>query len=121
MKPELKICDIDEECTWDDWLILIENKLKELDYKKYIQHYKSEDFMYWKNFSDRYLVGLAFYDFRKYNQTDPNAYRIGIQFECELININDRFSLTVSKNIPLEEFEKISFSFFEAMYIYLNK
>lgn len=47
-------------------------------YQRYVQHYKHEDFLYWKSFerevdeegnkSKGYSVGFAFYDWSKYTQ-----------------------------------------------------
>lgn len=55
-----------------------EKKLIAKGYRKYIQHYKREDYLYWKSFEKNedkesgYSVGFAFYDYSKYPQhTDP--------------------------------------------------
>lgn len=123
-KPKLKIAKVNDNTSWDNWLKTVEKSLVELGYKRYVQHYKSEDFMYWKTFYDgenkAYQVGLAFYDFRQYANRSHHADRISVQFECMLINIESRIDLTVSKDISLSEFESMAKSFYEAMYLYCH-
>lgn len=106
---------------WDEWLSLVEGRLKKLGYRRYNQNLKSEDFAYWKSFYDEdakiYQIGLFFYDFRKYADRDPNANRISIQYECMLLG-RDRVDMTVSKDIDLPEFEKMARTFYEAMWQY---
>ena len=123
-KPQLNVAALKGSESWESWLKSIEKALVELGYRRYVQHYKSEDFMYWKTFYDgeekAYLVGLAFYDFRRYIDRDKNANRISVQFECMLIDIDSRIDLTVSKDIPLAEFESMAKSFYEAMSQYCH-
>ena len=99
---------------WDKWQSDLEEKLKSLGYRKFIQNYKREDFTYWKTFQENgekiYQVGVLFYDFRKY---DKNL-NISIQYECMLLN-TDRIDFSVSKEIKLEEFESMSKTFYESM------
>ena len=106
---------------WDEWLSLVEGRLKKLGYRRYCQKLKSEDFAYWKSFYDEdakiYQIGLFFYDFRKYADRDPNANRISIQYECMLLG-RDRVDMSVSKGIDLPEFEKMARTFYEAMWQY---
>lgn len=106
---------------WDEWLSLVEGRLKKLGYRRYSQNLKSEDFAYWKSFYDEdakiYQIGLFFYDFRKYADRDPIANRISIQYECMLLG-RDRVDMSVSKDIDLPEFEKMARTFYEAMWQY---
>lgn len=110
--------------NWDEWLEQTEAKLNELGYRKYNQNHHREDFAYWKAFSREdqkmYQIGLLFYDFRKYKHTDPGANRIGIQFECMLIDIDCRVDLSVSDDKTLEEFERMSADFYNTMIKYVN-
>lgn len=100
---------------WDLWLSNIETKLKELGYRKYNQKIKSEDFAYWKTMQG-YMVGVFFYDFRKYKHNDPYSNRIGLQYECMLINIDGRCDLSISRDdTTIEIFETISKHFYESM------
>jgi hypothetical protein len=46
------------------------------------------------------------------------ANRIGVQFECLLINEN-RIDLSVSKDISVKEFETMCYSFYESMKKYI--
>lgn len=123
-KPQLKVAKVNGSTSWEKWLESVEKALVELGYRRYVQHYKSEDFMYWKTFYDgenkAYQVGLAFYDFRQYADRSPHADRISVQFECMLIDIDSRIDLTVSKDISLSEFESMAKSFYEAMSQYCH-
>lgn len=123
-KPKLKIAKVNDNTSWENWLKTVEKALVELGYKRYVQHYKSEDFMYWKTFYDgenkAYQVGLAFYDFRQYANLSHHVDRIIVQFECMIINIESRIDLTVSKDISLSEFESMAKSFYEAMSLYCH-
>jgi hypothetical protein len=118
-KPQLKVAVVNGSTSWEKWLESVERALVELGYRRYVQHFKSEDFIYWKTFYDgekkAYMVGLAFYDFRKYADRSTHADRISVQFECMLIDIDSRIDLTVSKDIPLAKFESMAKSFYEAM------
>jgi hypothetical protein len=106
---------------WDEWMSLVEARLKKLGYRRYSQNLKSEDFAYWKSFYDEdakiYQIGLFFYDFRKYADRDPMANRISIQYECMLLG-RGRVDMSVSKDIDLPEFEKMARTFYEAMWQY---
>jgi hypothetical protein len=124
-KPQLFISNNKINCSWDTWLEETETKLKELGFHKYCQNHKREDFAYWKPYTvdsiKLYQIGLLFYDFRKYAMTDLNANRISIQFECMILNMDARIDLEVSKDISLEEFEKMSKTFYESMSQYCQK
>jgi len=123
IQPPLLIKNINNSNSWDEWLSEIENELKEIGYRKYIQHHKSEDFCYWKTFKNGedviYQVGVLFYDFGKYIKQDFNANRIGIMYECMLL-CGDRIDMCVSKNIDLIEFENMAKTFYESMSQYCN-
>jgi hypothetical protein len=109
---------IDNTFNWDAWLTEKETLLKELGYRKYIQHYKNEDFIYWKTF-EGYQVGVSFYDFRKYvSHTHPDSNRIGIQYECMFIDCDCRIDLSVSKDMQLIDFECMAKEFYVAMLPY---
>ena len=111
---KLNIIDIGCCTSWDEWLEKTEASLKELGYIKYKQNYKHEDFAYWKKLNG-YQIGLLFYDFRKNKELDPMCDVISMQYECMLIDIEDRIDLTVSKNITLDEFEEMAKIFYNAM------
>lgn len=117
-KPPLLIADVSGSTSWDEWLSKTETKLKEKGYRKYVQNHKHEDFCYWKIFKNGedeiYQIGILFYDFRKYADRDPYANRIGIMYECMLLD-EGRIDMCVSKNIELVEFENIAQTFYEAM------
>ena len=99
---------------WDLWLTEKESFLKEQGYRKYVQNNKREDFAYWKKFTG-YQVGLLFYDFRKYQSTDPNANCILIQYEAMFIDCDCRIDLSVSKDMSLTSFEVMAQDFYNAM------
>ena len=125
-KQDLQLFPITDDMSWDEWLEAIEKALRAIGYTKYIQHYKTEDFMYWKTFNDEdgkkmYMVGIGFYDFRKYEQLDPQAYRIGTLFECMIIDTDDRIDMTVSKDMSLAEFESMARTFYKTMSPYYVK
>lgn len=110
-----------EECVnWDEWLKNKEEQLTSKGYRKYHQNWKSEDFAYWKTFYNNdtklYMVGVFFYDWRKYPNANLNNNRISVLYECSLILTEDRVDLDISKNIDIEEFEKIAHSFFLSIY-----
>jgi len=112
--------------SWDEWLELIDKELNNAGYRKYKQIIKSSDFQYWKSFyADNekiYIVGLLFYDFRKYQSQDPNANIISIDYECMLLDgFGGRVDMSVSRNIKLEKFEKMSKDFHDAMLKYIKK
>ena len=118
LQPPLLIADVSGSTSWDEWLSETETKLKELGYRKYVQNHKNEDFCYWKTFKNGedkiYQIGILFYDFRKYADSDPYANRIGVMYEC-MILCDDRIDMCVSKNIYLNEFELMSKTFYEVM------
>ena len=118
IKSPLLIPSVVDFTSWDEWLESTEKKLKEIGYGRYKQNIKHEDFAYWKTFhvggGIGYMVGIYFYDFRKYAERDPNTNRISVQFECQFVN-DFRMDLTVSKDIPLEEFETMAATFYDAM------
>lgn len=117
-KPPLLIADVSGSTSWDEWLSETETKLKELGYRRYVQNHKNEDFCYWKTFKNGedkiYQIGILFYDFRKYADRDPYANRIGIMYQCMVLN-EDRIDMCVSKNIDLGEFENMAQTFYGAM------
>lgn len=103
---------------WDEWLMLVEERLTILGYRKYNQNLKNEDFAYWKTFRDEgkkaYMVGVNFYDFRKY-RTEYNAgNRIGIQYQCILLG-HDRIEMDVSKHVSLDNFKIMATKFYQAL------
>lgn len=106
-----------------DWLNRTEKNLVELGYRKYSQDYKGEDFCYWKTFygidgKEIYQVGVLFYDFRKHIAFAEAANRIGIQYDCMLLN-GSRIDLSVGKEIDLPEFESMAKVFYESMKQYV--
>jgi hypothetical protein len=101
--------------------------LQERGYTKYIQSYKSEDYLYWKSFEriergkGGYSVGFAFYDFSKYPQFEGKE-KISISLEF-MIGVNpyiDRLDLTISDDrLSVEQFEDFCKKFYE--FYNLNK
>lgn len=104
-----------QQPDWDLWLKETEENLKNLGFNRYSQNLKNEDFAYWETFyrgtKKVYQIGLLFYDYREF--TGHN--HISISYECYLLNKNGRYDLSVSDDITLEEFEKISAEFYKAM------
>lgn len=101
------------------WIDKYEKKYLDMGYHKYIQHYKSEDFAYWKTFREGdmklYQTGILIYDFTKYGEN-----RIGTQYECMILGDN-RIDLTVCDHtIEIEGFEIMARTFYEAMKHYNN-
>jgi hypothetical protein len=94
--------EIAEIKDWDKWLEERHTEFTSKGYKKYFQSYKKSDFQYFKTF-DNYMIGIYFYDFRKYNH--ENSHWISFQYECLLNCENGRIDLSVSKDISIEEFE----------------
>lgn len=108
---------------WDQYLIDLDTDLYSKGYRKYKQNYKNEDFCYWKTFNNKqYQVGLLLYDFRKYMDRDPiGCNRIGIQYQCMILEFDNRMDLSVSDDkISLEKFEEISKDFYICMKKYGN-
>lgn len=116
------ILDATEHESWTDWLLLTGEALKEEGYRKYTQDYKGEDFCYWKSFNidgeKAYRIGILFYDFRKYKDRDPEADRIGIQYECMLLELDGRVDMSVSADMSLKAFEIMALNFYNSMYPY---
>lgn len=93
-------------------------------YTKYVQHYKSEDYLYWKGF-DRvytddghkhggYSVGFAFYDFSKYPQfTEEECVSISNEFMLGTDMGFDRLDICITHDLTVEEFEEFCESFFD--------
>jgi len=110
------------ELEWNQWLLSIERELTKMGYIKYFQNYKREDFSFWKKIKEDnkeiYQVGLLFYDFRRHIKNDPMANRVGVQFECMLMN-NDRIDLSVSKDITVVDFEIMCHDFYQSMKKYI--
>ena len=121
LQPPLLIADFSGSTSWDEWLSITETKLKEIGYRRYVQNHKKEDFSYWKTFKNGedkiYQIGILFYDFRKYADTDPYSNRIGIMYEC-MVLCDDRIDMCVSKNIDLVEFENMAQTFYKSMLQY---
>ena len=101
--------------------VAFEKILKERGYTKYVQHFKNEDYLYWKSFEriergkGGYSVGFAFYDFSKYPQC-PYETTIAISFEYMLgVNPNiDRMDLTISDDrMTIEKFESLCKNFYD--------
>lgn len=98
-----------------------EQFLKERGYNKYVQHFKSEDYLYWKSFEriergkGGYSVGFAFYDFSKYPQFDgTHPISISMEFMLGTENGIDRMDLTVSDDcVTVEEFEEFCKKFYD--------
>ena len=98
-----------------------EEMLKERGYTKYVQHFKKEDYLYWKSFERKergkggYSVGFAFYDFSKYPQC-PQDEPISVSFEFMLGNNPDidRMDLTITDDrMDVEKFEDFCKNFYE--------
>lgn len=123
VKPLLQQHTINDSIDWDSWLSEFETNLKDLGYRKYVQHHKNEDFCYWKTFKNGdnkiYQIGVLFYDFRKYAERDPKANRISVMYQCMLL-CGDRIDMDVSKEIDLPEFEAMSKTFYQVMSQYCH-
>lgn len=100
---------------WDMWLEIAEKSLSVLGYRRYNQKHKLSDFQYWKVFKDAkgepiYQVGLLFYDYR---DKDLPIYRIGVQFECMILDTEDRIDLSIHKDLTLDQFEDMAKKFYQ--------
>jgi hypothetical protein len=106
---------------WDKWLEKRHEELTARGYKKYFQSHKNSDFQYFKNFKDTddYMIGVYFYDFRKYNH--ENSQMVSIQYECLLNPDDGRIDLSVSRDISIDEFENMSKHFYESMKHYIKE
>lgn len=107
--------DLGESETWDEWLAATEDTLKKRGYNKYNNRSEKCDFSYYKTFyvgeKKAYQVGLLFYDFRKFERADTCANRIGVDFKCYII-CNDHVCMTVSKDMSIDEFERLARQFY---------
>ena len=98
-----------------------EEFLKERGYKKYVQNYKNEDYLYWKSFKrteekkDGYSVGFSFYDFSKYPQyKEENPIHVSYEFRLGKNELVDRIDLTVKDDrITVEGFEDFCEKFYQ--------
>ena len=99
--------------NWDKFLEEKETELKSKGYRKYFQCHKRSDFQYFKTIDKKYQIGIFFYDFRPH-YNDINS-RISISYECFLFPGDSRIDLSVSKDISIEEFEKMSEVFYLSM------
>lgn len=100
-------------------------------YRKFIQHYKHEDYLYWKSFerkvdeegekTEGYSVGFAFYDWSKYPQhTDRKCISVALEFVLGQELGVDRLDISVSDDkMTMEEFEDFSKKFYD-FYLTLN-
>ena len=97
----------------DRWLEQFHLEMTERGYTKHKGGYGGERFAYWKTFNGNYQVGLLIFDYRKYLDRDPDADKIGIQYECMLLNFDDRLDMSFNKDkATVEEFEKMSEKFY---------
>ena len=110
--------------SWDEWLTAVDTALVKRGYRKYHQDYRNADYTYWKTYSageDKlYMVGIGFYDMRKYMQQGRNADYIGVQYECMILG-EDRIDMSVSSGVSLKEFEGMAQKFYHAMRGYVKK
>lgn len=114
--------DIMNCSSWEEWLKKTELYLIGEGYRKFKQSLKKEDFTFWKIFKNNeeeiYQIGVYFYDFRKFIHVTP--MRIGLSFQCLVLNIDGRIDLEVSKNITLKQFELMSETFYNSMKEYYD-
>ena len=103
---------------WNTYLDELDIYLKERGFEKYKQNLKREDFSYWKKYDDKYQIGLLVYDFRKFNNIPVMQQKVSISYEC--MPLDGRCDLTVSMDIELDEFERMSESFYNSMNKYLK-
>jgi hypothetical protein len=108
--------------SWNNWLLQIEDYLIKRGYRKFDQKLKGEDFTYWKTFyrgrKHIYQVGVRFYDFRKHQRDFNIPESISVSFDCMILGNDDRIDMTVSKDITIAEFEKMSKAFYNSMKVY---
>lgn len=98
-----------------------ETCLKEKGYTKYVQHFKNEDYLYWKSFEriergkGGYSVGVSFYDFSKYPQfKEQKPISIQFQFMLGLNDDVDRMDLTISDDrFSVTDFENFCKKFYD--------
>jgi len=113
-EAQFALQNVSSSTDWAKYLENLDTFLKEKGFKKYNQNHKREDFAYWKQYDEKYQIGLLIYDWRKCPQ--HNFYkRVSIAFECMPLGIDGRCDLCVSKDIELHEFEMMADSFYNAM------
>jgi hypothetical protein len=117
IKPELKTKG--EGFDWETWLSEYDSNLTSRGYVKYRQNLKREDFCYWKEFKKDgksiFMVGVLFYDFRRYNYLGLEMERIGTMYTISFIG-SGRADLDISNDMDLPEIEKIARIFYELIY-----
>lgn len=102
-----------KEIDCKQWLDSFDKKMTKNGYTKHKQNIKGEIVAYWKTFEGAYQVGFLIYDFRQYIDRDPDANRIGVQYEC-MLHKDYRMDLNVSRDdITVDRFEKIAKRFWE--------
>lgn len=116
------INNVDKYESWEEWLEKTESALNKREYVKHKQNLKSETFSYWKTFyvneKKAYQVALLFYDFRKFQKNFNIPDRIDVQFECIIFDTDDKFELSINKDITIEQFEIMATTFYDAMIQY---
>jgi len=113
-ESKLYLQNVSINTDWDKYLEYLDSFLKGKGFIKYAQNYKREDFTYWKQYDEKYQIGLLIYDWRKYPQYKLEK-KVSISFECMLLGIDERCDLCVSKDIELHEFEMIADSFYNSI------
>jgi hypothetical protein len=106
--------------TLQEWLDTTGQRYIDMGYRKHAGHYKNEDFGYWKTIYDDeekvYQIGILVYDFSKHQHIPEEQKRIGVQYECLLLETDTRIDLSVSDNkIEIERFEIMARAFYETM------
>lgn len=118
---EFSLQNVNSNTDYDKYLVDLHDYLTTKGFKKHKQGLLGlfgEDFSYWKQYDNKYQIGLLIYDWRKYEQHTAEK-KIGIMFECLPLRIEGRCNLSVSRNIELHEFEQMAASFYNAMRKYL--
>jgi hypothetical protein len=113
------------DLSWDDWLVLVEEKLRSKGYIKFFQNFEKETFSYFKLVKNSkgegvYNIGILFYDFRQYAAKDPAADCISTTYRCHLLKLDDRVDLDISLDISIDSFETMAKEFVDLIYCQLE-
>ena len=113
-EAQFALQNVSSSTDWAKYLEDLDNFLKDKGFRKYNQNHKREDLAYWKQYDEKYQIGLLIYDWRKYPQHNFEK-RVSIAFECMLLDIDGKCDLCVDKDIELYDFEMMADSFYNAM------
>lgn len=89
IEAQFSLQNISSSTDWAKYLEELDSFLRAKGFRKYNQNHRSEDFAYWKEYGEKYQIGLLIYDWRKYPKYIFEK-KISIAFECMLLEIDGR-------------------------------